>query len=73
MTEKAVVKFLLVDLGVFGSIADTLAIFLFSVTSPHAVDGLFACKEVSRVLLKHCGMAHIHSNLIVLALLVPVT
>lgn len=73
LTEETIVKFLLVLLGVLGGIADALTIFFFGVASPHAVNGLFACKEVSRTLLEHCGVAHIHSDLIVLALSVSVS
>ena len=73
LTEETIVKFLLVLLGVGRSVADTLSIFLFGVASPHAIDGLFAGKEVSRPLLEHGGMAHINTNSIVLALLVSVS
>ena len=73
LAEEAIVKFLLVHLGVLRSVANALSVFLFSVASPHTVNGLFACKEVSRACLKHGGMAYIHSNLVVLALSVSVT
>ena len=73
LTEETIVKFLLVLLGVLRGITDALTIFLFGVASPHAIDGLFAGKEVSRTLLEHCGMAYIHSDLIVLALSVSVS
>merc|ERR1712151_208335 len=72
-SEHAVIELGLVSLGVIRCIANRLSILLLCVASPHTVNGYLACKEVVRALFKHFCMTQLHTNLIILAILVSVS
>jgi hypothetical protein len=73
VSEHTIIKLRFVLLRVLGGIAYALSVLFLGVASPHCINGFFTREEVVCVLHKHAGMAHVHSDLVVLALAVAVT
>ncbi len=73
ISEEAVVELGLVRFGVLGGVTNRHAVLLFSVATPHSVDGFLASQEVVSSILQHLHVANVHTDGEVFAVAVTVT